>query len=83
MWAVRRDHIDVVKQLLSEGADVNVRTSSGIPTAAIPEAITDESKNRADIYKLLLDAGADIEVEGWQGETPLTMATSLGNVEYN
>jgi ankyrin repeat protein len=86
---------EMVKLLLDKGAKVNVRCDPtnfawiendepsidlSVRTSAIAAAA---SKGKADVVKLLLENGADIngETEGYQGEPPLCIAASVNSIE--
>jgi len=87
MGAAAAGNPDVVRLLLQSGARVNarnVRRQSALISAATGEtgfAFLDVGRGRAEvpeetihrdaIVKMLLDAGADINARGWDGETAL------------
>ncbi|TGL98038.1 hypothetical protein EHQ76_13475 [Leptospira barantonii] len=60
---------DIIKLLLSEGADVNGRSKSGF--TALFDAI---GYNKIDTVKLLIKKGADVNVVDLDGDTPLKVA---------
>jgi ankyrin repeat protein len=69
MSAVGGNHIEIVKLLLSSGADVNASTPSGT-TALLLAA----PKGNAALVKLLLDHGAQVNARNERGFTPLMQA---------
>ena len=71
MHACARNDIEMVKRLLSHGADVNVASQSapGEPydyNSAVLESIKD-----AEILQILLNHGADVNLTDALGNTPL------------
>ena len=60
----------LVEQLLSQGADVNSRSSSG--SYALNAAAV---SNHHTVIRTLLSHGADVNVQNKQGDTPLICAT--------
>ena len=78
--AAATGNIERVKQLISEGADLEekVNTSFGPNTTPLHMAA---ANGRTEVAKLLIDHGADVnaqEDEGWR-ETPLHHAASSGH----
>ncbi|KAK6525995.1 hypothetical protein TWF281_011036 [Arthrobotrys megalospora] len=77
LWAAERGHIDVVKLLLCEGADLEARDGKWRQTPLSWAA----ERGNIDIVRLLLCEGADLEgKDGERGQTPLVWATIGGNV---
>ncbi|KAH7411528.1 ankyrin repeat-containing domain protein, partial [Cadophora sp. MPI-SDFR-AT-0126] len=71
--AIQTNDIEIVKILLSAGADVNVKRTGGVDCTAL---MTAASSPWADttMIKLLLDHGADINAVGGLGGTALCAA---------
>ena len=65
-------HKEMIKLLISNGADVNAKGRFGTP---IHNAVSSGYK---EIVQLLVDEGADVNAKEWRGKTPLDMATPLG-----
>jgi hypothetical protein len=64
--AVNDDNLELVKQLLDNGADVNAKNNSG-DTALI-------LTNNLEIAKLLIEKGADVNIKNNSGDTAYFMA---------
>lgn len=72
--ATRNGHIEVVKALIEEGADINFMHPLGF--AALHEAIVNSN---LDIFYLLVDNGADIHRRGsFYQVSPLWLARQTG-----
>ncbi|XP_003893473.1 2-5A-dependent ribonuclease isoform X1 [Papio anubis] len=84
MDAAKEGHIEVLKILLDEmGADVNACDNMG-RNALIHALLSPHNRNVEAITHLLLDHGADVNVRGERGKTPLILAVEnkhLGLVE--
>jgi ankyrin repeat protein len=74
--AVLHNHNDVAQYLLSKGADVNARTSTGI--TPLHEAAQNGNK---EITELLLAHAASVNAVDNQGWTPMTRAQKWGHPE--
>ena len=67
--------LDLIRQLIARGADVNMRASNG--NSPLHQACTTTSTT---LVSLLLDAGAaDLNFKNRHGETPLALAISQSN----
>ena len=75
-WAVYRNDVARVKQLIASGADVRQPNTYGIT----PMALAAETGNAA-IIQLLLSTGADVESPSGEGQTALMSVARTGNVE--
>ncbi|MGC6452266.1 MAG: ankyrin repeat domain-containing protein [Pirellulaceae bacterium] len=75
--AAERNEVDVVKQLLAEGADINQAGGRDMETP-LHRAITRGSTEAA---KILIDAGADVNKPRRDGQTPLEMARVRNRTE--
>ncbi len=73
MLAAAKGHADIVRMLITAGADVNKRTTGG--RTALIYALC--AKNPAGA-SLLLAAGANVNVKSQFGEIPLLMASKAG-----
>mmetsp|Transcript_38230 Transcript_38230/g.50365 ORF Transcript_38230/g.50365 Transcript_38230/m.50365 type:complete len:273 (+) Transcript_38230:240-1058(+) len=76
--AALRESVDLVKQRLAEGADPNWRNPARnqyLNTALHNAAF----KGNAEICKLLIEAGANMEIENKFGNKPLMFAAYYGN----
>lgn len=69
---------DVVRNLLLSGADPNIPSKNGFSVYPIHSAV---ASNYTMIAKMLLEAGADINVVQKSGATPLHSAAHNGNIE--
>lgn len=74
--AVAFDRPDIVRYLISKGANVNEKTEKG------SNAILNAScQNKLESAKILLEKNADISIRDNDGKTPLTIAAEKGNKE--
>ena len=75
---------DMVKLLISLGADVNKRNydpyDKSFNNSALHEAAF---RNHTEIIKALLDAGTEIDIKNAGGETPLMLAARSANKEID
>ena len=78
MFAAEKGHLDVVKYLLANGADVTAR-ARGAKTALI--FAVNRNKGQQDVITLLLDHGADVNARDRDDGTPLLKAAEYGNFE--
>ena len=69
--AIENNHIDLVKFLLAQNADINMRNYSG--NTPFHTAI---ENNHIEIVEFLLDQNADINIKNYAGNKPLHIATS-------
>ncbi len=69
---------DITHLLLLNGADPNISSKNGYTIYPIHSAV---SANYSMIAKMLLEAGADINVVQMSGATPLHSAAFNGNIE--
>lgn len=76
LHAAQEGDVETVQQLLTEGADVESKDSSGqTPLALAARA------NQLEIVQMLLEAGADKEAKGYGNVTPLGFAVYRGHTE--
>lgn len=74
MDAAKEGHVEVLKILLDEmGADVNACDNMG-RNALIHALLSSHNRDVEAITHLLLDHGADVNVRGERGKTPLILA---------
>lgn len=78
MAAAQVGDLERVKRLLAEGADVNASDEAGW-NALIKACYNPEQKRgHADVVRVLIDAGADIEAPIGYGVRPLMLAAGYG-----
>jgi len=81
LWAANAGHLEVVRQLVFEKADVSAAADNGDTALHLASA-----RNHHKIAQFLVQSGADISAENGEGETPLKLAHSdemrdaIGNV---
>jgi len=66
-WAVKFGHLEVVRRLISAGADVNAKSNSG--WTPIHEAA---ENGHLEVLKTLISAGADVNAKVIQAGHPFT-----------
>lgn len=83
--AIEKGTIDEVKRLIANGIDVNMPADSVAIKGILPlhTAARSYVKGPAnvEIVKLLLDAGAHVNVQNSEGNTPLMLAVSSSNTD--
>jgi len=75
--AVVTDNIEVIKQHINAGSDVNVLEPSRESTPLITAAFL----GKAEIAKILIDAGADLDYQNVDGSTAIITAAVFGRTE--
>jgi len=73
--AVKEGRLDHVKAMVSNGTDVNIRSSGGSTPLMLAA-----DENRLDIVKFLLDNGADVNARNGGNNTALIYASIKGNI---
>lgn len=69
---------DIVRFLLTHKADPNIPSQNGYQVYPLHAAL---SNNNSDIGKLLIEAGAEVNVRQYGGLTPLHYAAQHGNID--
>ena len=75
MDAASQGHVDIVRLLMSHGADANAQSACG--NSALMYAC---SAGHEDVVQELLKIGANVEDNNENGHTPLMEAASAGHV---
>jgi ankyrin repeat protein len=78
LYAARDGRLDLVRTLLTAGADIEGTDANGITPLII--AITN---NHPDVARFLIDSGADIKASDWYGRTPLWAAVETRNMDVD
>ena len=73
-YAIYHSPVTFIRELLEIGANPNYEDATGFPS--LIAAISSERKDKAEIVKLLLSMGADIQQRGGNDYTPLHDAVS-------
>lgn len=71
-------HEEIIKLLISCGADVNIPANNGFNVFPIHSAVASGNRN---ITKMLINAGANVNVTQQAGFTPLHAAAQSGDIE--
>ena len=87
--AIKSNNLEKVKELISQGADVNVRDSRGntplhqaVRVRRLPSRMRRLSSiERLSLIKMLISAGADVNAKNPRGQTPLDLAKNK-NILY-
>lgn len=77
--AVSRTSTEIVRALLSKGADIHAKAKSPEDVNGTPVIWNAAANGTGEIVRILLQAGADPNARGVQGFTPLMGAALLGN----
>ncbi|MBF0315665.1 MAG: ankyrin repeat domain-containing protein [Oligoflexia bacterium] len=75
MHAIFKKDLDLVKELLRKGLDVNAKNNRGIT----PLMFAAKDKDCADIVDYLISEGAEVNEKDKSGNTALTFAEQAGN----
>jgi len=78
LYAARDGRLDLVRALLSAGADIERADANGITPLLM--AI---SNNHMNVARFLVESGAAINVMDWYGRTPLWAAVEARNMDVN
>ena len=78
--ALESPNADMVKFLISLGADVNVKCEDYLNTTLHRAAYNDAYNNKG-IVKALIDAGAEVDIRNSEGITPLMTAVKFAEKE--
>ena len=73
--AATHHHVDIMRYLIEQGADVNAVNGEGLTPLAVAAGFTDEPAAVA----LLLEHGAEVDGRGHADETALQVASTTGN----
>lgn len=78
IMAAQEGHTDIIETLIQARADVNKKHTDfdNTPLHLVLTSVTDQAKLKK-VVQLLIKAGAEIDVENNEGETPLTLAHRL------
>lgn len=76
--AIQFKNTDIVRYLLGKGADVNLPSQNGYHVYPIHTAV---SSNYDEIAKMLVEAGAEVNVIQASGTAPIHQAAQNGNIE--
>jgi hypothetical protein len=76
MWASKNGYVDIVKWLLSHGADLNARTAHGWNSLHFATFCS-----RIEVARILLDHNIDVEAQTNNGQTPSRLALDNGRVD--
>jgi uncharacterized protein len=71
-------HEEIIRYLILKGAEVNLPSQNGLNIYPIHSAV---AANHDMIAKMLIEAGADVNVRQEKGITPLHSAAYNGNIE--
>jgi ankyrin repeat protein len=76
LYAAREGHIEVVKLLLSAGAEIEKSDADGVTPLLM--AILNE---RLALATFLIETGANVKAVDWYGQTPLFAAVDIRNLD--
>ncbi len=76
LYAAREGHLEVARQLLDAGADIEKADANGV-TPLLMALIN----GQLAVADLLVDRGADVRAADWYGQTPLFLAVDWRNVD--
>ena len=74
--AAQQNRIEIIKALIDNGADVNVRIADK-RTPLHVSALSNNIQDKAEAFRLLIQAGADVDAQDKSGQTPLQYVSRL------
>ncbi len=80
MSACMAQRVDLVRALLSDGAEVDARNDEERATALMYVVSLGYSENHMQIRDLLLERGADVNARDVRGNSVMDLAIAYGNV---
>ncbi len=78
VFAIKHSNIDVVRYLISKGFDVNDVNTRGESTNALSESLFVDTREK-DLFKLLIDSGADPDTDDTYYARPMIMTMVAKN----
>jgi ankyrin repeat protein len=78
LYAAREGHLDMVRLLLSSGANIEQADANGV-TPLIMAILN----NQIAVGRLLIDRGANVNTADWYGETALWAAVDLRDIDIS
>jgi ankyrin repeat protein len=78
LYAAREGHMEVVKLLLSAGAEIEKSDANGV-TPLLMAILND----RLALATFLIETGANVKAVDWYGQTPLFAAVDIRNVDVS
>ncbi|KAK8877827.1 hypothetical protein M9Y10_004590 [Tritrichomonas musculus] len=76
--AIESHNVEAAKMLIDNGCSIDARTLN-FQDSPINLAIQEEQE---EIFQMLVSKGANIEIENFEGETPIFTAIRYGNVKF-
>lgn len=80
-YAAANNDVSRIKQLLTQGADVDVRDEKFNRTPLHDAMVENVSKSHFKVAEILLKNGASVNARDYQGRTPLNFLVRRGNVK--
>ena len=77
MWALSENHVDVAKELVEHGADVQARTKAGFTVLMFAA-----QQGNVEAGRMLVAAGAKVNDSNPHDGTPLVVAAASGHQEF-
>ena len=77
--AVLTENLKTVQKLLNKGVDVNAKNEKGVPVLMLNPPGEHSYGKAYDIFKLLVEHGADVNAKDSDGRTPLMAVAFLGH----
>ena len=81
--AAYHGELDWIQNCINGGLDIHVRDEGGMTALhwVVDMGMVDESKEREEIFKFLIERGADIHAQDYAERSVLWVAVMAGNIE--